>query len=283
MSETYGSALRKAIARLSAAGLDEARAEAKFLLLGACDMSSSDLILNEGEPIPVESAARFEDFLQRRLRHAPVSLILGVTDFMGLSFLTDERALAPRSDSERLVEAALERAPQMAGKVVDLGTGSGCLLQSFLHERQTWTGTALDLSPDALSLAKENAARLKLEDRITFLQGSWATAANAIAEADIVISNPPYIRTEVLDELDPEVREHDPMLALDGGADGLIAYRDIVSLCSVKMTPGAWLLFEIGFDQAEEVSTIVSGHSFAELSRLKDYSGHNRVVLARKL
>ncbi len=280
---TYRGLLQRGASQLDAAGIEGAREEAKFLLFEAAGMSSSDFIMREQDAVDDALVEAFSRMIERRKNREPVSLIIGHVDFMGLSFLTDERALAPRSDSERLVEAALFLTEGLAeGRIVDLGTGSGCLLQSFLHERSGWTGTAVDLSPDALGLARENAARIGVQDRVSFIEGSWADGREAIARADIVISNPPYIVSDVMATLDPEVLNHDPHLALDGGEDGLDAYRAITSLCDEVLKTGAWLAFEIGYDQGKAVETLMNGHGFAELTIQKDFSGHDRVVLGRK-
>ena len=249
---TYRELLKSGISRLEAAGIDGAREDARFLLFEAARISPGEFIMFEHDGVEAGKVSAFEAMIERRLTREPVSLIIGHTDFMGLSFLTDERALAPRGDSERLVEMALElTADRSEGRIVDLGVGSGCLILSFLSERPGWTGTGLDLSPDPLSLTTENAERLGLSARLSLL--------------------------------DPEVRDHDPMLALDGGEDGLNAYRDIITVCEKALSSGTPLLFEIGYDQAEAVSGLLSGHSFAELEVGKDFSGHNRVVKGIRL
>lgn len=281
---TYRELLKSGISRLEAAGIDGAREDARFLLFEAARISPGEFIMFEHDGVEAGKVSAFEAMIERRLTREPVSLIIGHTDFMGLSFLTDERALAPRGDSERLVEMALElTADRSEGRIVDLGVGSGCLILSFLSERPGWTGTGLDLSPDPLSLTTENAERLGLSARLSLLEGSWEVAEGALRQADLVLSNPPYIVSEVVQTLDPEVRDHDPMLALDGGEDGLNAYRDIITVCEKALSSGTPLLFEIGYDQAEAVSGLLSGHSFAELEVGKDFSGHNRVVKGIRL
>lgn len=279
MGVTFADLLRQGAARLSEDGLENARGDAKLLLLAAAGFSGSDFILREHDVVPDDVRASYEAMITRRAEREPVSKILGVVEFFGHTFRTDSRALAPRQDSERLVEAALEgSAGQSAGRVIDFGTGSGCLLLSFLKERPAWQGLGVDISPDALSLARENADHLSLQERVRFLEGSWAVAQDQLAEIDLVISNPPYIPTGDLDGLDPEVRRHDPALALDGGSDGLNAYRDLLILLSEGLRPGVPVLFEIGFDQAELLKSLAEGHGFAEFTVRKDFSGHNRVV-----
>ena len=280
---SFRDVLNQAVAELTAAGIEGARDDARFLLFEAAGISSGEFIMREHDVVDEPVLTAFMAMISRRKNREPVSLIIGHVDFMGLSFLTDERALAPRSDSERLVETALALSEGMqSGQIVDLGTGSGCLLQSFLHYRAGWKGTALDLSPDALDLAQANAERIGVAGRISFVEGSWEDAREAIAIADIVISNPPYIVSDVMATLDPEVLNHDPHLALDGGDDGLDAYREIVELCDAALPSGKWLAFEIGYDQGSAVESLMNGHGFAELTIQKDFSGHDRVVVGRK-
>ena len=278
---TYRELLVEGCRALAKAEIVDGAGDAKALLLAAAQFDASDFILNEDSKTPQDVIARFDGFIKRRIERQPVSLILGSVDFFGLTFQTDKRALAPRFDSETLVAAALEVSESAdRGKIVDLGVGSGCLILSFLANRPNWTGTALDKSSDALSLAKENADRLGLTGQITFLDGEWPVAATEISHADIVISNPPYIKTAVLSSLEPEVTDHDPLIALDGGADGLDAYRSIIDLVSNVGRPGLNLLFEIGFDQGEDLKALFLENNFKGFTVLNDFSGHNRVVHA---
>ncbi len=267
--------------QLSSAGNEEAAADARFLLFHAAGFQSADLIMKSDDPAPSDVQISYRGLIERRLAYEPVSLILGSVDFMGLEFRSDERALAPRQDSERLVELALERTEgQKSGLIVDLGTGSGCLIEAFLHYRPGWRGVALDKSAQALSLARENAVQLGLSDRIEFLEGEWPVARDALSGADLVISNPPYIPSADIEGLSKEVRDHDPMLALDGGEDGLTAYRDILALLARTLKPEVRVLMEIGFHQAEDLRILCQRHSFVSFSVHKDFSGHNRVVEA---
>lgn len=279
--QTYAAWLGWAVSELGRAGVDGPRLDAKILLLKAAGIDSAELIMKSDAILPADIAGDFQAMISRRMAGEPVSLILGEVEFMGLTFRTDARALAPRQDSERLVELALERSEgQGEGRVVDLGTGSGCLILSFLHYREGWRGTALDKSVEALSLAKENAEALSLSSRLDFIQGSWPAAENALRKADLVISNPPYIPTTDIEGLAPEVRNHDPVLALDGGADGFVAYRAIIALLEETIRPGVGVLMEIGFDQAAGLGLLFERHGFADFKVHKDFSGHNRVVEA---
>lgn len=280
---SYSELLRDGMKQLSAAGLADERRDAKMLLLSAAGMTTGEFILREQDEADSGIAERFKAMLQRRCNREPVSLILGQVSFHGHVFATDARALAPRDDSEILVERALDLASDLeGGLVVDLGTGSGCLILSFLAARPGWSGIGLDKSSDALSLARENAECLGLSERVDWLEGGWTAASDALKQADLVLSNPPYIPTSDIAGLSPEVRNHDPLLALDGGEDGLDCYRDILSLLADVMKPGARLVFEIGYDQAEALKTLISGYGFADFAVYKDFSGHNRVVEAVK-
>ena len=277
---TPAALLRAARRDLTEAGIDDADGAAKALFLHAAGWTPADLILHADEGVAPQIIEQFQSYMARRLAREPVSAILGRTEFMGLEFRADSRALAPRADSERLVEAALGVIEDRErGALVDLGTGSGCLLISILAMKSGWTGTGLDKSAAALSLARENAEALLVSERVTWIEGDWQDAAAAIATADLVISNPPYIRSDVVTGLDPEVRNHDPMLALDGGADGLSAYRYILTLLDTHARPGAHILFEIGYDQAGALDKLVEQYDdFIRFTVLKDFSGHDRVV-----
>lgn len=280
---TFEALVRDASRKLSDAGIENARGEARSLIMIAAGLPEGDFILNAEASVSESVQAAFERYVTRRLAHEPLSSIRGRVDFMGLDFLSDQRALTPRMDSERLVEAALEAAKGKGdGRLVDLGVGSGCLTLSFLHHAPGWTAMGLDISEHALSLARENADQLSLADRVNWIHGSWETAGDAISNADIVISNPPYIASEIVRTLEPEVLKYDPALALDGGEDGLDAYRAITELCGKVMRSGAVLLFEIGFDQGNTVPDLLLRHNFASITVLKDYSGHNRVVKATR-
>lgn len=281
---TYQQLFDLARTKLLAAGIEEARLDARQLLLHAFGFTGSDFILKSDELVPEASVSAYQVMIDRRAAREPVSLILGEVEFMGLTFSTDKRALAPRQDSERLVELALERTErQETGQIVDLGTGSGCLILSFLHYRVGWTGIGLDISEEALSLAAENASRLGMsDDRVSWHLGSWESLEDQLKMSDLVISNPPYIQDADIPNLAPEVRKHDPRLALAGGEDGLNAYRSILTLLAACLKPGARFAFEIGFDQADALKYLTSRHGFAEFAVHKDFSGHDRVVEAVK-
>ena len=208
--------------------------------------------------------------------------ILGTTEFYGLEFLSDARALIPRPDSEIVVETALECiSREQPAFIADLGMGSGCLLAVLLTNRPLARGEGVEASDAAATLAGENLTRLGLADRSLVHRGSWTGWQNW-AEADLIISNPPYIASAEIEGLMPEVREYDPMSALDGGKDGLDAYREIIGLAAQGMKQGAWLVFEIGFDQKEAVSALLDQAGFDEIPCRKDLSGNDRAIAAKR-
>ena len=284
MTQTsYAQALRAGANQLSAAGLTYAREDARILLCAACGLSAIDLIQREQGQIAPAEHARYLAMIGRRASHQPLQHILGRTSFYGLSLICDARGLIPRDDSECVVDLALELLPAGSGGVIaDLGTGSGALLAALLTQRPQLTGTGIEQSPDAAALAAENLMALGLTDRATIAAQGWADWTGWRA-CDLIISNPPYIETAVIDTLDIEVRDHDPRAALDGGADGLAAYREIIRLAAAQMKAGAHLVLEIGFDQKQAVSDLLITSGFTSLTHRKDLGGHDRAVAATHL
>ena len=273
--------LAEGAAQLQAAGIETARLEARWLLAHMAGLQMSDLIMHGRDAVPTKDCKAFRAALARRVAHEPIQHILGTTEFYGLEFLCDARALIPRPDSECVVEEALRRIPaDRPVQLADLGTGSGCLLAALLTNRPQAQGWGVEANPAAASLARENLGRLDLSDRADIFEGSW-TIWQGWGEADLIISNPPYIASAEIDSLMPEVRAHDPMDALDGGPDGLVAYRQIISLAAAHMKRGAWLVFEIGHDQREAVSTLLQEAGFAEIDSSKDLGGNDRAVWAQ--
>ncbi|KCZ85537.1 HemK family methyltransferase [Hyphomonas adhaerens MHS-3] len=280
--QTYQDHLRTGTQRLRAAGIDEASHEVRLMMMAASGLSRTGLISAEADIVPEDIAGRFDEMLRRRQERQPLQHILGTTEFYGLEFACDARALIPRPDSETVVEAALRLVPEDAAMMIaDLGTGTGCLLAALLANRPQLRGVGVEASPQAASLARENLSRLGLEDRASVFEGSWADWQDWHA-AGLIISNPPYIASAEIAVLAPEVRTHDPMSALDGGADGLEAYREIIGRARQYLKPGAWLVFEIGHDQKEAVSGLMESAEFAEIGASKDLGGNDRAVWGRK-
>ena len=280
--QTYQALLRTCTQTLREVGIEEAGHEVRLMLMAATGLSRTALISAETDEVPGDVAERFAAMLRKRQAREPLQHILGTTEFYGLEILCDARALIPRPDSEVVAEAALRLIPEgEAMTVADLGTGTGCLLAALLANRPGLRGVGVEASAEAASLARENLSRLGLGDRASVFEGSWADWTGW-QSAGLVISNPPYIASAEIASLAPEVRTHDPMAALDGGTDGLTAYREIIALASRNLSPGAWLVFEIGYDQKEAVSGLLDAADFAAIGAAKDLGGNDRAVWARK-
>lgn len=279
---TFADLINKGAAKLNSAGLDAARYEARTLFLWLANISPTDLISAEHNNAPAALVAKYEAAIERRIAGEPFQHIVGTTEFYGLEFLSDPRALIPRSDSECIVELALEVLPTDAPlNVADLGTGTGALLAAILTYRPQVLGTAVERSAQAAILADENFKALGLASRTSVFQGSWADW-QGWGECDLMISNPPYIESAVIPTLQPEVRDHDPMDALDGGADGLDAYREIISLGASQMKSGAHLVLEIGYDQKDSVTALLNKAGFTNLQHRKDLGGNDRGIAATR-
>lgn len=252
------------------------------MVAGVTGLDAVSELTSERTNLTAAEATALEAMLARRLAREPLQHILGHTWFYGLEILTDRRALIPRPDSECVVEAALERLPEgRALNLADLGTGTGCLLAALLSQRPMARGVAIEASPEAASLARENFSALGLAARAELFEGSWADWAGW-GSVDLVISNPPYIASEVIAGLDPEVRDHDPHAALDGGPDGLAAYRQIIALAAAGLKSGAWLVLESGFDQRAAITGLLASHGFAEIAAGRDLGGNDRWAAGRK-
>lgn len=280
MSRTLGEVVCWAQRRLSEAGIEETRLEARLLVADAIGTDTAGLISEERSPTPPGLTARLAPLLDQRAAGKPLAHIIGQTEFYGLPFHTDARALIPRSDSETVVQLALELLPEGPAQIADLGTGSGCLLVAILANQPRTSGQGIDLSADALALAKENAALNGVADRAAFHAGSWADWQGWSA-CDLILSNPPYIESDVIETLETQVREHEPRTALDGGPDGLAAYREIITLAATHMKPGAHLVLEIGYDQREAVAGLLEAAGFADVVHRRDLGGNDRAIAAR--
>lgn len=265
-------------AHLRAAGVEAPQREARLLLALASGLSTTDLMVTGETAAPSAAVARFEAFLTRRAAREPFQHIAGRAHFYGADYLSDARALIPRPDSECVVDLALELLPRGRNvSIADLGTGSGCLLIALLKARGGVTGLGLDASASAASLARENVNRHELTARAQILAQSWTHAA-LWRGADLIVSNPPYVETATLAALDPEVRLYDPASALDGGPDGLAAYREITALAAFNLRPGAVLVFEIGSTQRAAVELLLRAAGFAQIQSRRDLGGRDRAV-----
>lgn len=223
----------------------------------------------------------------RRIKREPMAYILGEREFWGLPFKVTPAVLVPRPDSETLIEAVLALMPdrQRAWRILDLGVGSGCLLLTLLREYPQATGAGLDASPEALAVAGENAVALGVADRASLVTGDWRRPGWLEAVGgpfDLVVSNPPYVESGAIDGLMPEVARFEPRLALDGGADGLDAYRLIATAGPQLITPGGYVVVEVGEGQAPEIATIFDQAGLQPAGRWRDLAGIERVVASQQ-
>jgi release factor glutamine methyltransferase len=275
---TVGFFLCRAGQHLRAAAIETPRLEARLLLAHAMGCRQEALLRDPRAAVPVEAATRFGDLLRRRLAHEPIAQLLGTQEFWSLPFAVSPATLIPRADSESVIEAALEAFPDRGAvrRVLDLGTGTGCLLLAALSEFPAATGLGIDLVPAAAALARENARRLGLGDRAAFLAGDWA--ASIEARFDLVLCNPPYIETRDIPGLMPEVARHEPATALDGGADGLAAYRHVVAALPGLLAPGGQAVLELGQGQRTAVEALARAVGLEPRGCRADLGGVERAL-----
>ncbi len=263
-------------------GFDSPRLDAELLLGFAMGKTRIELIMEAERPLDKTELALFRELARRRRAREPTAYILGEREFYGLPFTVDPRVLIPRPDTETLVEVALEqtRASLSSGTMLDLCTGSGCVAIAFALKRSGWRVDAVDLSPDALAVARSNAQSNGLFS-LTFHEGDLFEALPAGTRFDVITANPPYIPSADVDQLEHGIRDYEPRLALDGGPDGMRLLTLIVEAAPDWLTPGGLLALELGFDQAGRVDALLSARGFADIRRSRDYGGHERVVYGR--
>ena len=263
---------------LERAGIAEAGLDAWYLLEYVTGISRASYYGDPGRVVTEEDLCRYRECIEKRAGHIPLQHITGEQEFMGLSFLVNDQVLIPRQDTETLVEEALKYAmPGM--RVLDLCTGSGCILISLLHFCPGLTGVGSDISAEALKMARTNGQRLHVEDRAQWLCGDLFEKVTGAF--DLIVSNPPYIRSAEIEELQEEVRLYDPRIALDGAEDGLLFYRRIIEESKSYLKKGGRLLFEIGCDQGRDVAELLENAGYTEVSVKKDLAGLDRVAAGR--
>ena len=258
--------------------IEEYETDAWLLLEGACGCTRNDLYLRGNDLLSEEQETLYKEYLEKRSRRIPVQHILGVQCFCGLDFIVTLDVLCPRQDTEVLIEEAIKRI-RPGSSILDMCTGSGCIILTLLHFVKDCKGTAADLSEKALAVAVQNAK--KLEKECTFIHSDLFE--NIEGRYDVIVSNPPYIATKEIEALEPEVRDMEPRMALDGMEDGLFFYRKIVSASVQYLNPEGWLMFEIGYDQGEQVSEMMKSAGYVDVKVVGDLAGLDRVVIGKLL
>ena len=276
MSESAEAILRSATERLTEAGVETPARDARLLLRWVLKTDGAGLAAYLTEPLSSDAHHRFDTAIERRTQREPLSHITGFREFWGRSFTVNRNVLDPRPETESLIAEALHRGPYR--KVLDLGTGSGCILLTLLSEWPDATGTGTDLSPEALEVAHANRSNLGLEDRCCLIRSDWY--ADVTGVFDLVVSNPPYIAADEMVELSPEVLNYEPHLALTPGGDGLSAYEAIAARAARHLSPNGSLMVEIGPTQSYEVSAVFANAGLMVHAVVPDLDQRARVVIA---
>lgn len=276
---TLAENLKLAVQRLQSAGIAEPELDVRLLCEAATGFDRTQQLIRRDDPWDDHSLTVFQHLIDRRAAREPVARILGQRDFWGMTFYLSPATLEPRPDSETLIEAALKARPDRAAikTILDLGTGTGCLLAALLSEYQEATGLAVDRSPEAAATAQANFVRLGFGPRAQAIVGDWAQGVTG--PFDIIISNPPYIGEDEL--LAPEVRQHDPAAALFAGADGLSDYRRLIPQLSPLLAPGGIAILEVGLGQSSLVSQLAKAQNMRVLSIESDLNDIPRAVILR--
>jgi release factor glutamine methyltransferase len=280
---TLAEALRRATADLGTAGIEGPGNDARLLISAALGLSAAQVLARPERPLRPEEVESFGRLIARRVAREPVSRILGEREFYGRTFGISPATLDPRPDSETLIDATLELVARegwqsRALRILDVGTGSGCLLLTLLAELPSAFGVGSDVSVAALATARANAVRLGLARSAGWLAGDLVAAVRG--PFDILISNPPYIPSLEIAQAEPEVREHDPLVALDGGADGVAFFRRLSRVVG-KIVPDGWIVLETAHNQADAVATLLAAEGLRKISVQRDVAGRRRCVAAR--
>ncbi len=285
MNVTLQLLLEEGISVLSKAGIREAELDARYLLLEAFHTDMTHFLLDRGrklleDEVTEQAVGKYRSMVEMRSKRIPLQQITGSREFMGLEFYVDESVLIPRQDTETLVELVLKEHKGKNPRVLDMCTGSGCIAVSLALLGGFDSVTAVDISSEALKVSGRNAEKLMGNGRIELVESDLFSALEKNRKFDVIVSNPPYIPTEVIRGLEPEVKYHEPMLALDGKEDGLFFYRRLAAECGRYLNPGGAVYFEIGYDQGESVSELLKHEGFVKIRVKKDAAGLDRVVCA---
>ncbi len=273
--KTYKQLYEYGKAELTEAGIAEAQLDARLLLEYVCGTDHNTLLVHGEREVEEPKSTAYCDLILQRVAHTPLAYIKGTQEFMGLEFSVNKQVLIPNQDTETLVEEAM-RLMHDGMRVLDLCTGSGCIALSLLHYTNDTSAVATDISEAALTVAVQNAGQLKLTERVSFAETDLFPVQKE--KFDLIVSNPPYIPTEVIETLAPEVKDHEPRLALDGTEDGLSFYRRIIRTAPEWLFESGWLILEIGYDQGEAVSAMMRENGFRDIEVIRDLGGKDRVV-----
>lgn len=280
-TQTLSAVLAETRKRFADAGLPDAATDARVLVAGLLDLSSTDMVLNGERVLSVREIERIDGATERRIAREPVHRILGFREFYGLRFMLSPETLEPRPDTEVLVDAVLRHARQLfgsrPGRILDLGTGTGAILLALLSELPGFSGVAADISAGALETARLNAQINHISERFSAVETDWF--AKIEGRFDIIVSNPPYIKTDIIAELEPDVRIFDPDLALDGGTDGLDAYRAIANGAAAFLSDDGVIGLEIGYDQKQAVTDLLLTQGYTLIESVTDYGGNDRALI----
>lgn len=281
MPQTIGQTWRVIRDRLAVADIPTAALDARLLVRHVLGLDATGLIASETDAFPAARVSDLEGVVLRRLAGEPIARIRGVQEFYGLEFGLNGATLIPRPETEMLVDFGISAlGGHAAPAILDLGTGTGCIVLSLLANLADAKGVGVDISAQALDQARANAASLGLSGRFNGLEGDWFSPLGT-ERFDLLVSNPPYIASATIEMLEPGVKAFDPMAALDGGADGLDPYRIIARNAKAHLVAGGALALEIGFDQGHMVNELLSSEGFCDIAIAKDLAGHDRMVTAR--
>lgn len=276
---TYRECYEQGCRTLQAAGIEETALDARLLLEAVCGTDRNDLLVHGEQPVAPEEEEKYLNWIRQRAEHIPLQQLTGEQDFMGLTFSVNEHVLIPRQDTEILVEEVLKGLHD-GMRVLDMCTGSGCILLSLLHYSNDCEGLGVDLSAEALEVAGRNVLKVLTPEKAEhahFLQSDLFEKVEG--KFEIIVSNPPYIASAEVEKLMPEVRDHEPRMALDGTEDGLHFYRRIIEEAGKHLVSSGMLFFEIGYDQGQAVSELMRTEGYCEVQVVQDYAGLDRVVL----
>ena len=276
---TYRECYEQGCRTLQAAGIEEAALDARLLLEAVCGTDRNDLLVHGEQQVAPEAEEKYLNWIRQRAEHIPLQQLTGEQGFMGLTFNVNEHVLIPRQDTEILVEEVLKELHDRM-RILDMCTGSGCILLSLLHYSNDCEGLGVDLSAEALEVAGRNVLKVLTPEKAEhahFLQSDLFEKVEG--KFEIIVSNPPYIASAEVEKLMPEVRDHEPRMALDGTEDGLHFYRRIIKEAGKHLVSSGMLFFEIGYDQGQAVSELMRTEGYCEVQVVQDYAGLDRVVL----